>query len=43
MHLCWARDFEKEIAGMLEAAGAHSDEVVLEAEQALALKVTHLL
>ena len=33
------RDFEKEIAGMLEAAGAHNDEAVQEAEQALALKV----
>ena len=33
------RDFEKEIAGMLEAAGAHNEEAVQEAEEALALKV----
>jgi hypothetical protein len=33
------RDFEKEIAGMLEAAGAHNEAAVLEAEEALALKV----
>lgn len=34
-----ARDFEREIAGMLEAAGAHNEAAVQEAEEALALKV----
>lgn len=37
--VCCGRDFEREIAGMLEAAGAHNDAAVQEAEQALALKV----
>ena len=34
-----ARDFEREIAVMLEAAGAHNEQAVAEAEEALALKV----
>ena len=34
-----ARDFEKEIAAMLEAAGAHNEQAVQEAEEVLALKV----
>lgn len=34
-----ARDFEREIASMLEAAGAHNEQAVQEAEEALALKV----
>ncbi|BDA46715.1 probable U3 small nucleolar RNA-associated protein 14 homolog A [Coccomyxa sp. Obi] len=33
-----ARDFEREIASMLEAAGAHNEQAVQEAEEALALK-----
>lgn len=35
-----ARDFEREIAGMLEAAGAHNEQALAEAEEALALKVS---
>ena len=34
-----SRDFEKEIAAMLAAAGAHNEQAVQEAEEALALKV----
>ena len=34
-----SRDFEKEIATMLAAAGAHNEQAVQEAEEALALKV----
>lgn len=36
------QDFEKDIASMLEAAGAHNEQAVQEAEEALALKVSRL-
>ena len=40
-----SQDYEKEIAAMLEAAGAHNEKAVQESEEALALKVspTHVM
>jgi len=37
-----SQDYEKEIAAMLEAAGAHNEQAVQEAEEALALKVNSI-
>ena len=37
-----AQDYEKEIAAMLEAAGAHNEQAVQESEEALALKASCL-